>query len=56
MKYKYCSGRNVMPDGKKSVQLTCYECKEPQVQSYYTEDGKSICPSCKIKDEKGLLS
>ena len=55
MKYKYLSGREVMPDGNKSVKLTCFECGEPQAHSYYTECGKHICFSCNRKDREGLL-
>lgn len=55
MKYKYKSGRNVIPDGKKSNSLKCYECGEPQSRSYSTECGKNICFSCKEKDSKAEL-
>jgi len=55
MKYNYLSGRSVIPDGIKSTQLSCYECKEPQSRSYRTECNKNICYSCKRKDEDGLL-
>jgi len=55
MKYEYKSGRNIIPDGIKSDSLKCFECGESQSRSYCTEDGKNICFSCKIKDEKGEL-
>ena len=55
MKYKYLSGRSVMPNGVKSIVLKCYECKEIQSRSYRTECGRNICYSCKRKDEEGLL-
>lgn len=55
MKYKYLSGRRVMPDGNKSEKLACFECGNPQLWSYRTEDNKNICSSCRCKDEKGLL-
>ena len=55
MKYKYLYGRSIMPDGIKSIKLSCYECGKPQARSYYTECGKYICPSCREKDEEGLL-
>jgi len=55
MKYNYKSGRNVIPDGIKSDSLKCFECGEPQFRSYCTVDGKSICYSCKSKDEAGKL-
>lgn len=55
MKYIYKQNRNIMPDGKKSDLLTCYECKQPQIRSYITEDGKNICPNCNRKDKEGLL-
>jgi len=55
MKYKYISGRNIIPDGIKSSKLTCHECNELQSRSYRTECSKNICYSCKIKDENGLL-
>lgn len=55
MKYKYLTGRSIMPDGKKSTKLTCFECGEPQLSSNHTVDNKNICHSCKRKDEEGLL-
>jgi len=55
MKYKYLSGRSIIPDGIKSPKLTCHECNKPQSRSYRTECNKNICYSCKVKDENGSL-
>lgn len=55
MKYEYLTRRSIMPDGKKSFQLACCECGEPQISSYNTVDDQHICHSCRRKDEEGLL-